>query len=269
MDIKKAIKFVEENGTELEKYRLGYLLGKERDNEVPLRYLRNLQNPDGGFPYNNEKGKLSSVNSTCTNLGLMIELGLSESDICRKTIEFLLSIQGEDGSWDENHAINQYNPPFWNMPGDLKTKMWLTASILNYLIQLSYRKSKAVKKATQFLLKNRDEKGNFVGFLHSTWLSIGVFGQLEGANSDIVKKALKVIEQNIKRMKDVTSNLTWCLECFYIAGISKNDPIVKKCIERVTELQRHDGGWAPAGGEKSNVLTTINALKALKLYKIW
>jgi|Deesub1362B_J571_1020462.scaffolds.fasta_scaffold05160_2 hypothetical protein len=46
--LKKAIKFVEENGTELEKYRLGYLLGKERDNEVPLRYLRNLQNPDGG-----------------------------------------------------------------------------------------------------------------------------------------------------------------------------------------------------------------------------
>jgi prenyltransferase beta subunit len=70
-------------------------------------------------------------------------------------------------------------------------------------------------------------------------------------------------------MKDVTSNLTWCLECFYIADISKNDPIVKKCIERVTELQGHDGGWAPAGGEKSNVLTTINALKALKLYKIW
>lgn len=135
----------------------------------------------------------------------MIELGLSESNICRKTIEHLLSIQGEDGCWDENHAISQYNPPFWNMLGDLKTKMWLTASILNYLIQLSYRKSKAVKKATQFLLKNRDEKGNFVGFLHSTWLSIGVFGQLEGANSDIVKKAL--ISDRAKHQTNERCNL--------------------------------------------------------------
>ena len=174
---------------ELEKYRLNYLLRKERDDEVPLRYLRELQNSDGGFPYDNEKGKLSSVNKAIVNLSLMIELGLAESEVCRKTLDYLMSVQGEDGSWDENHAINQYNPPFWNTPGDLKTKMWLTASILDCLIQLGYRDSEAVRKGTRFLLENRDEQGKFFGFLHSTWISVGVFGQLEGAGSEIVKKA--------------------------------------------------------------------------------
>ena len=269
MDVRKALSFVEENGTELEKYRLNYLLGRERDDEIPLRYLRGLQNGDGGFPYSDEKGKLSSVNSTSVNLSLMIELGLTESDVCRKTVKYLMGVHSEDGSWDENHTISQYNPPFWDMPGDLKTKMWLTASVLNYLIQLGYRESEAVRKATQFLLKNRDEEGKFFGFLHSTWLAVGVFGQLEGGNSQVVKKALKVIERNIDRMENCAADFIWCLECFYVAGIGKDDFIVKRCIDRVIGSQRQDRAWVSADGEKYSVSTTINALRILKMYNVW
>ena len=269
MDVQKAIRFVEENGTELEKYRLDYLLGKMRDDAGPLRYFREIQNDDGGFPYEDEKGKLSSVNSTNVNLSLMIELGLTKSDVCRKTLEYLMSVQGEDGSWDENQAINQYNPPFWNMPGDLKTKMWLTASVTSHLIQLGYRESAAVRRATQFLLENRSEEGAFFGFLHSTWISVGVFGQLEGADSEVVKKALKVLEKNINRMEDGTSDFVWCLECFYVAGISKENCVAKKCIERLIKLPRENGAWASADGEKYAVSNTINTLRVLKMFEVW
>ena len=269
MDIQKVISFVEENGTEIEMYRLKYLLTKEKDDEVPLSYLQGLQNKDGGFPYNHKKGNLSSVNGTNLNLSLMIEFGLTESDVCRKTLEYLLRVQGEDGSWDENPAINQYNPPFWNTPGDLKVKSWLTASILNDLIQLSYRESEAVGKATQFLLKHRDKDGKFFGFLHATWISVGVFGQLKGINSEVVKKALQVIERNIDRMEDGATAFTKCLECCYVAGISKDDHVVKRCIDRVIELQREDGAWESEDGAKYSVFATINALRILKMYKIW
>lgn len=269
MDIQKAISFIEEKGTELEKYRLNYLLAKETDDEVPLGYLRKLQNVDGGFPYNDEKGKLSSVNNTSVNLGLMVELGLVESDVCRKTLDYLVSVQGEDGSWDENRAISQYEPPFWNMPGNLKTKMWLTASILDCLIQLGYRESEAVRKGTRFLLENRDEQGKFFGFLHSTWVSVGVFGQLEGAGSEIVKKALEVIERNLDRVEDGAGDFIWCLECFYAAGISKDTPTVRRCIDRVIDLQRQNGAWTSGDGEKYSVSTTINALRILKMYNVW
>ncbi len=269
LDVQKAVHFIEENGTELEKYRLHYLLGKERNKEYPLRCLRELQNHDGGFPYGGEKGKLSSVNVTSGRLNLMIELRLDESDVCRKTAKYLLNIQNEDGSWDEDEAINQYNPPFWNTPGDLKTKMWLTANISNHLIQLSHRESEAIRKATEFLLKNRDDEGKFAGFLHSTWISIGVFGQLEGINSEVVKKALRVIDRNINRMENGVSSFTWCLECFYVAGVPKENSVAQKCIYRVIKLQSENGAWVSEGGEKYAVSATINALRVLKMYKVW
>ena len=269
MDVQKAISFIEENGTELERYRLSYLLRKERDDDVPLRYLREIQNDDGGFPYENEKSKASCIMNTSASLGLMIEWGLAKSDVCRKTVEYLLRIQGRDGSWDENDEIRQYNPPFWNLPGDPKTKMWLTADVCNYLIQLGYGESKAVKKATEFLLKNRDAEGKFAGFLHSTWISVAVFGQLKGSDSEVVKKALRVIERNISRIEDSAADLIWCLECFHVAGIFKDASIVKRCIKRVIDLQKENGAWTSGDGEKYNVSTTINALRVLKMYGVW
>lgn len=269
LNIQKAILFVEQNGTELEKYRIRHLLGKEKNKEFPLKYLKGLQNDDGGFPYNNEKGKVSCVLNTCANLSLMIELEIAESDVCRKTVEYLLKVQGEDDSWDENNEIKQYNPPFWDVPGDPKTKMWLTANVCNYLIQLSYRESEAVKKAAEFLLKNRDAEGKFAGFLHSTWISVGVFGQLDGANSEVVKEALSVLRRNINLMEDEASDFVWCLECFYVARISKQIPIVKRCIERVIELQRENGSWASGDGEKYAASNAINALRVLKMYEVW
>jgi len=269
LNISKAVRFVEANGTDLEKYRLYFLLGKERNDEIPLRHLRNLQNKDGGFPYNDEKGRLSCVNATSNNLSLMIELGLDKSDVCKRTVEYLLKIQGKDGSWSENEAIKQYNPPFWDMPNDLKTTLWLTASIANYLIQLGYRKSSAIQKATSFILKNRDNEGKFAGFLHTTWISIGVFGQLEGNNSHLVKNALNVIEQNIEKLRDGAGDLAWCLECFYVAGIPKENPLVKRCIEELVNSQQENGAWKSGDGGAFTITITINVLNALKKYKVW
>jgi len=269
LNITKAVRFVEANGTALEKYRVHFLLGTERNDEIPLLHMRNLQNKDGGFPYNDEKGRSSCVNDTNNNLHIMIELDLDKSDACRKTVEYLLRIQGEEGSWSENEAIRQYNPPFWDMPNNPRTVMWLTADITNALIQLGYGNSTAVQKATSFLLKNRDDEGKFAGPLHSTWISIGVFGQLEGSNSDIVKRALKVMEQNLEKLKDGAGNFGWVLECLYVAGIPKKNAVVQRCIEELVNSQHENGSWISADGEKFTVAITINALTVLKKYEVW
>jgi len=269
LNTQKAINFVETNGTALDKYRLHFLLGKEKNDEIPLRHLSNLQNKDGGFPYNDEKDKFSCVNATSINLGLMIELGLDKSDVCRKAVEYCFKIQGKDGSWSENEAISQYNPPFWDTPGSFRTTMWLTADIANYLIQLGYRNSPVVQKATGFLLENRDNTGKFAGPLHSTWISIGVFGQLEGSSSDAVRRALKVVEQNFASLKDGAGDLAWCLECFYVAGIPKDSLLVKRCIEELVNLQQENGSWKSADGEEYTVTITLNVLNVLKKYEAW
>lgn len=267
MNIQKAVKFVEANGTAIQKYRLHFLLGRKRNDEIPLKYLRNLQNTGGGFPYNDEKGKASCVNDTNNNLHLLAELELGKSGVCKKTVEYLFSIQKEDGSWSENKEIEAYNPPFWDMPNNPNTTMWLAADITNVLIQLGYKNSPTVKKAVAFLLKNRDKEGKFAGPLHSTWISIGIFGRLEGSNSDIVKSALRAIEQNIGKLG--AGDFAWCLECFYVAGIPQENPVVKRCIKELVNFQQENGTWTSEDGEKYTVPVTINALKVLKEYKVW
>lgn len=268
MDIQKAAKFVEAHGSELEKYRVHYLLGTERNDEIPLRYLRNLQNEDGGFPFKDEKGRANGAYDTDNNLHIMAELGLEKSDVCRKTVEYLFKIQKEDGSWSENEAVKAYNPPFWDMPDNPRTTMWLTADITNVLIQLCFRNHPVVQKATAFLLENRDNEGKFAGPLHCTWISVGIFGQLEGSRSDIVKKALKVMEQNVEKLKDGAGDLGLCLECFYAAGITKENPVVKTCIEELVNSQQEDGSWISADGSKYTIPVTINAMNVLKKYRV-
>jgi hypothetical protein len=145
MNVESAFKFIESFGNKLERYRARYLFQGTRDNEVPLHYLRKLQNQDGGFPYNLEMGKPSSVNETSGILSLVAELNLSESSVCQKIVNYLFQIQGPNGSWNENPEISQFNPPRWDSPYNINTKMWMTGDIIFHLVQLSYAESQHVK----------------------------------------------------------------------------------------------------------------------------
>jgi len=268
MDIGKAVAFVEENGSGFEKYLLRFLLGKERSDEIPLQYFRGLQNRDGGFPYNNAKGKASCVSVTNSHFDVMIELKLTDSEVFRKTVEYLLRVQNEDGSWSESDEIKRYDPPFWDLPGDLKTSMWLTADITNHLMQAGFKESQVVRRAAGFLLSNRDEEGKFAGYLQATWISVGVFGQLSGIESEIVKKALTMIDRSMVKLKDGTV-LAWCLQCFHAAGLDKENPVVRKCINELVSLQQENGSWISSDGETYTVSATVNVLKALRKYALW
>jgi len=45
--------------------------------------------------------------------------------------------------------------------------------------------------------------------------------------------------------------------------------MVRRCIDRVIDLQKQDGAWTSGDGEKYSVSTTINALRILKMYNVW
>lgn len=92
---------------------------------------------------------------------------------------------------------------------------------------------------------------------------------MKGKESDIVKKALKVIEENLEKLKDGAGDFAWCLECFYVAGLTKENPTVKKCIDELVNLQQENCAWLSGDGERFTVSTTLNVLKVLKNYKLW
>ena len=269
MNVESAIKFIERFGNMLERYRANYLFQGARDNEVPLHYLQRLQNKDGGFPYNLEMGKPISVNETSGILSLIAELNLGESDVCQKIVNYLFQIQGPNGSWNENPEISRFNPPRWDSPNNINTRMWLTSDITVHLVHLSYAKSQHVKQACEFLQKHMDEKGKVEGPQIATWIAMVIFGMLEGSESLYVRKALDLVEGWLDEEREDASFLCWYLECLSNAGVPKEHALVQRCLRKLKTLQDDDGGWKSADGARYNVSTTINALKLLKHYGEW
>jgi hypothetical protein len=269
MEIEAALRFIQEHGDAIDKYRINYLLNKRRNDEFPLEKLRSVQNGDGGVPYNIEKGKQSSLSETCSALNLINELDLKESDVCKKALNFLFETQQQDGSWDENPKIAEYEPPQWDKPGKLETKTWLTAEIARNLIQLSYRDSKQVKKAAKFLLQNTDENGKVEGYKIATWIALSVLAQLEGIENETVQKSLKLVQEWLEEEDVDASFLNWYLQCLSQVKIPKNHPLVQKCLEKLVKLQQENGSWASVDGERYIVPTTITALKLLRDFGVW
>jgi hypothetical protein len=268
-NVESAFKFIESYGNKLERYRATYLFKGTRDDEVPLRYLRKLQNQDCGFPYNLEMGKPSSVNETSGMLGLVAELNLNEFNVCRKVVDYLFQIQSPDGSWNENPEISRFNPPRWDSPDNVNTRMWLTSDITAHLVLLGYAESHHVKQACEFLLKHVDDKGKVEGPQIATWIAMAIFGMLEGSESLYVRKALDLVEGWLDEEREDASFLCWHLECLTHARVPKEHALVQRCLRKLKTLQDHDGGWKSADGARYNVSTTINALKLLKYYREW
>jgi len=47
-----------------------------------------------------------------------------------------------------------------------------------------------------------------------------------------------------------------------------SENVVKKCINRVIELQIENEAWTSIDGERYTVSTTINVLRVLKMYRV-
>ena len=166
MDFERAVHFAKTHGDELQRYRVDFHFNDIRDDEIPLNYYRRRQEAKGGFPYDLEPGNLISTNETTGILGMLAELDLSKSDVAKKAIDYILSIQSRDGSWDEGQEIKELNPLPWDKPGELNTRLWLTALTAANLVNLEKGDLEAVMRAADFLLQHRDESGRFQG-LHN------------------------------------------------------------------------------------------------------
>jgi hypothetical protein len=269
MNVESAFEFIERFGNALERYRAGYLFQGARDDEVPLHYLGKLQNEDGGFPYNLEMGKPTSVNETSGVLGLVAELNLGESDVGSKAVDYLFQIQNPNGSWNENPETSQFNPPRWDSPDNVGTRMWLTGDITVHLVQLSYVESQHVKRACEFLREHMDDGGKVEGPQIATWIAMAIFGMLEGSKSLCVRKALDLAESWLDEEREDASFLCWYLECLSYAAVPKEHALVQRCLRKLKTLQDNDGGWKSSDGARYNVSTTINALKLLRHYGEW
>jgi len=266
INMKQAIDFVYKNGNIIKKARLDAILREKKPAKSVVGKILDLQNEDGGFPYNMKKGKPSTISDTTVALIWLNDLKMLDSDTGKKAIKHLISLQKEDGSWDENPEISSYNPPVWMTPGDKKTIVYNTAYSAFWLGISGHGKSLSFKKAYNFLVEYQKESGKFEGFLHSSWIGTSVIAMIEGWESKRVKRSLKFLD-HIDWSSWVASQISWMLWCFMVADVPKENIFVSKMLNKLRGKQRDDGSFASEDGEEFAVGATLEAIKVLLLYE--
>lgn len=265
MDVKRALQLIRLKGDAVQRCRLAYILGKSSDRLPVRRHLEALQLPEGGFPYKNKPGNPYSLSNTGAKMPMLAELNLSDSPLCIRLVEFLVSIQHPEGYWDENPALPAFirGPmPFWDTPGDLDTQLWITGDLAGGLLRLG-QAATCIQKATEYLLRHRSPEGTFQGFRHTTWLAVPLLARQRGLDNPMVQGALKAL---IRLPDWDATDLTWVLESLYCAGLPAHHEVVAALLARLEGLQEAEGRWKSADNPDDPVAQTLETLIVLHHY---
>ncbi len=265
MKIEKAIDFIRQNGSDLEKARAEWVINGAKPGVQIIRSFLELQHVDGGFPFGMEKGKLSAVNSTLLAIRYLDELGMFESTAADRALNYLLQVQKDDGGWDEDPAIIEYALPPYITPGDLRTRVYLSAYASYWLALKDFLEEPKFRDALYFLVSHQEDSGRFFGFRHTTWIAVSAFALAGRPYAKIVGKGLKyLMEKPLAEWAD--SQIAWALECLGRARLPRVHPFVNDCLAELEQRQNPDGVWISEDGDAFTVDATINALKAFKLF---
>jgi hypothetical protein len=265
VNIVKSIAFIGEKGSTLEKARLHCIMhGTSPQQDVIQGFVR-LQNDDGGFPFGMVDGNLSTINETTVALWWMEELNLLSSSSAGQAFSFLLATQQEDGGWDEDAKLAQYDLPPWIQVGDLKTRLYLSAYATYWLAVAGYQTKPAFRKGMHYLLRHQDQSGKIFGYLHNTWIAVGVFLMAGDRYANVAHKGIQALAYHpLSEWED--SQIAWALDCISRGGLSKDHPFIEGCLDELFRRQKADGSWASEDGEALGVGATIQVLKVLKRY---
>ncbi|MBA3045398.1 MAG: terpene cyclase/mutase family protein [Candidatus Thermoplasmatota archaeon] len=259
MDVEKAIEFVRMRGNELDRARLSHALGEDFNTDEIIDGFSRIQNPDGGFPYGDRKGFPSCLSNTAMALHVLLELNLVDSEPAGRAIDFFQGMRKDNGTWEENPKIMPLDPPFWDMPGDDDTTIWITADIADVM----QRAGRNVTNETLAFLKSQQEAdGRFKGYYHTTWIALSLFGKNGLADDKVFSRALAYLESVDLNDWDI-SCVAWCLDCMNRGGVGKDAPLRTRLMYLILDTQEQDGSWPSDGGEQLKIRDSIAVLNAV------
>lgn len=268
VDLEKAIAYVQAKGDIIEQARLASILWGKPLEKAALQKLAEMQNPDGGFSY-----WVKGFSTVCDTVYILIwldELSLQRKPLAKRAINFLFKQQKEDGGWDEVERVKEANPPPFLKPGEISTRIWLTAHCAHWLVRFGYAEHPKAKGCpAEFLLAHKEPSGRLVGCskdLRAMWDWLVLLAYYPGPDSEIFKQTLTIIEKEFSPEKWEGSYLAWLMFCFRDAGLRVNYPFVKRCLNELVKKQRPDGSWDSEDGEAFAVHATIEALCVIKHY---
>jgi hypothetical protein len=265
MDLEKAVAFVRAHGNAVERARLAAILWDKPAPDVALQQLAALQQADGGFAY--WVPQVGNVCDTAYVLQWFDDLKVYRGPTVDQACRFLLDRQQADAGWDEVEGVLAWNPPEWMSPGQIKTRVWLTAFCAHVLIRFGYAEAEGTGCPTGFLLAHCDESGRLAGYLRATWIALPMLAFYPGPDSEPFRKAVAVLEANYSPTWQ-GAYLAWLLRCLQDAGLPVKHALVSRALADLERKQRPDGSWEPeeGEGEEHAANATVAALRALKGY---
>jgi squalene cyclase len=267
VNVDKAIDYIRQKGTDLERARIEWITSKVKPDDDTVTPLLKIQCQDGGFPFAMEEGNPSAVSSTLSSIEQLDELGLFTSKYTEHAVSYLLGVQKDDGGWDEDPAITQYALPAYITPGDLRTRVYLSAYAGYWLALKDHLEDPKFRKALYFLVSHQEETGRFFGFRHTTWIAASAFALAGRPYAKIVSKAVKcLMGKPLDEWAD--SQLAWALACLGRAGLPKAHPFISDCLAELTERQQPDGTWISENGDAFTIDATISAVKAFRIFGV-
>jgi hypothetical protein len=258
----KAIDFIYSNGTPIEIARLDSILKRTPSNVLGI--IQTLQNEDGGFPYNMEPGNPSTLTTTEFVLEWLHDLALLDSEMGTKAFQFILSMQHQDGTWDEPDKILSYDPPPWMAPHNKYAIAFTTANSAFWL-GVKGLKTEPFHRACTFLESSQDKSGKFLGFIHTTWISTAVLAMEKDWTFNPAVKALSYLD-GLSLEQWEASQISWMLWCFALTDIPSSTPFLKKAAAELLTRQKEDGRFQSEDGDSFSVNSTLGAVKVMRAF---
>jgi hypothetical protein len=264
-DLDAAIGYVVAHGDSVDRARLSYLRSGTIPSVDVLEKAEFGDLPDGGWPALSSSAT-ASVDATCFRLGELADLGALQRPVARAALAWLARSQYPQGYWQEDETLAAVAPP-WAQPGDPEATVYLTVNAAYWLAasappsngydEAPYAANVAL--AGEAFLTTLAPNGAWPSYLAAGWLGCGLLYHLgkfyESAQMQVILA---------ERVPDMSPS-----DCASLAaslrrvGLSADDWLLSGARRRLTNTQRHDGGWESDDGPAFDVHTTLTAIRAL------
>jgi squalene cyclase len=244
--------------------------------EKAVNFLLSCQRKDGSFYYTISYEKDEYCMET-TSIGVLA-LAITQKNVS-KNIDFILSKQNPDGSWEIG------------IPRITKYRCWpsITGYTLNTLLSMNVS-SDQISKGIKFLLKEQQENGSW----GSKWMyydtpyypihAILPALKLNGLkNDERYLKAIRFIEKNQnkdgsweyestdKPRPSVSLRTALALNSLLVSPDQSDLKCIEKGIKWLINAQKNNGCWDGGyfvnwPGKKEDIYTTCVAIRALKQF---
>jgi hypothetical protein len=267
VNLNQAINFVNANGSEIEKARMkSILLGSPPKDDI-INKLTELQNEDGGFSYFTKD--ISTVFDTVYILTWLDDLQIHDGKLVDSAFEFLAKNQQDDSGWDEVPGVADLDSDTALPPGELDTRVFLTAFCAHWFVRFERTKTTENKGSPlEFITNHRNPDGLILDDQQTTWDSLVLFSRSPGKDSELFAETIEIIEKKFSPDELMGGNLAYMLCCLRDAGLDAYHPIVNLTTDELIQKQREDGSWESEYGDEYATAATIEALRVLKHYNV-